>query len=154
MLQSTLEDTGIEWPALWKHIPCMADIIQLTLGAFISSLGVKVHTKSWEAYEHDQQFGENESIHNGKRQRLRKEGNARINTALGMRPALAKIIEKVGTSRYFENPETDLQIAVVLATGKGNPPAVRLETRGSVWFGLVPDPVKTPTRSVLVGLVP
>jgi hypothetical protein len=40
-----------------------------------------------------------------------------------MRPALAKIIEKVGTSRYFENPETDLHIAVVLTTGKGNPPA-------------------------------
>jgi len=88
----------------------VAHIIQLALGAFMSSLGVKRHTKSWKAHEHDQQFGENESINNGKSQRLRKEGNARINKVSAMRPGLAKIIEKVRTSRYFESPETDLHI--------------------------------------------
>jgi len=89
----------------------MAHVIQLGLGAFISSLGVKDHTKFWEAHEHNQQFGENESIDIGKCQRLRKEGNARINEVAAMRPGLAKIIENVCISIYFESPETDLYIA-------------------------------------------
>jgi len=77
----------------------------------MSSLGVKGRTKSWEAHERDQQFGENESIDIGKSQRLRKEGNARINKMSAMRPGLAKIIEKVLISWYFESPQTDLHIA-------------------------------------------
>jgi len=94
-LQSTLEASGIEWPALSNHIPCMAHVIQLALGAFMSSLGVQGRTKSWEAHERDQQFGEIESIDIGKSQRLPKEGNAIINKVLAMKPGLAKIIEKV-----------------------------------------------------------
>jgi hypothetical protein len=94
-LQSTLEASGIKWPALRNHIRCMAHVIQLALGAFMSSLGLKGHTKSWEAHECDQQFSENESIDIGKSQRLRKEGNARINKVSAMKPGLAKIIEKV-----------------------------------------------------------
>jgi len=110
-LQSTLKASGIEWPALRNHIPCMAHIIQLALGAFMSSLGVKGCTKSWEAYERDQQFGENENIDIGNSQRLRKDGNARISKVSAMRPGFAKIIEKVHISSYFESPETDLHIA-------------------------------------------
>jgi len=110
-LQSTLEDYGIEWPASSNHTPYMAQVIQPALGAFMSSLGVKGRYKSWEAHERNQQFGDNESIDIGKIQRLREEGNARINKVLAMRPALAKIIEKVCISRYFESPETDLQTA-------------------------------------------
>ena len=45
-LQSTLEASGLERPALMNHIPGMAHVIQLALGAFMSSLGVKGHTKS------------------------------------------------------------------------------------------------------------
>jgi hypothetical protein len=97
-LQSILEASGIEWPALRNHIPCMAHVIQLALDAFMSSLGVEGRTKSWEAHEHDQQFGENEIIDIGKCQRLRKEGNARVNNLSAMRPSLAKIIEKVRIS--------------------------------------------------------
>jgi len=97
-LQSTLEASGIEWPAFWNDILCMAHIVQLALGAFMSSLGVKGRTKSWKAHERDQQFGENESIDIGKRQRLRKEGNARINKVSAIRPGLAKIIAKVHIS--------------------------------------------------------
>jgi len=97
-LQSTLEASGIERLALRNHIPCMAHVIQLALGAFMSSLGVKGRTKSWEAHERDQQFGENESIDIAKSQRLRKEGNARINKVSAMRSGLAKIIEKVHIS--------------------------------------------------------
>jgi len=97
-LQSTLEASGIGWPALRNHIPWMAQVMQLDLGAFMSSLGVKGCTKSWEAPERDQQFGENESIDIGKSQRLRKEGNARINKVSAMRPGLAKIVEKVRIS--------------------------------------------------------
>jgi len=67
--------------------------------------------KSWEAHQHDQQFRENESMDTGKRQRLRKEGNARINKVSAMRPGLAKISEKVHISWYFDCPEADLHIA-------------------------------------------
>jgi len=110
-LQSTLEASGIEWPALRKYIPCMAHVIQLALGAFRGSLRVKGRTKSWETHERDQQFGENESIDIGKSQRLRKEGNSWINKVSAVRPGLVKIIEKVCISWYFESPEIDLHIA-------------------------------------------
>ena len=110
-LQSTLEASGIEWPALRNHILCMAHVIQLALGAFMSSLCVKGRTKTWEAHEGDQQFGENGSTGIGKSQRLRKEGNARINKVSAMRPGLAKTIEKVRISGYCESPETDIHIA-------------------------------------------
>jgi hypothetical protein len=73
----------------------MAHVIQLALGAFMSTLGVKGHTKSWEAHERDQQIGENESTDIGNSQRLRKEGNARINKVSAIKPGLAKISEKV-----------------------------------------------------------
>ena len=96
--QSTLEASGIEWPALTNHIPCMAHVIQLPSGAFMGSLGVKGRTKSWEPHEFDQKFEENQSIDVGKSQRLRKEGNARINKVSAMRPGLAKIIGKVRIS--------------------------------------------------------
>ena len=89
----------------------MAHVIEPALGAFMSSLGVKGRTKSWEEHEHDQQFGENESTDIGKSQRLRKEGNARINKVSAMKPGLAKIIDKVHISRYSENSETNYPIA-------------------------------------------
>jgi len=89
----------------------MVHVIQLALHAIMSTLGVKGCIKSWEAHEHDQQFGENESTDIGKSQRLRKQGNARINKVSAMRPGLAKIIEKVRISTYFETAETDLHKA-------------------------------------------
>jgi len=92
-LQSTLEASRIEWPALRYHIPCMADVIERVVGAFMSSLGVKGCNKPWKAHECDQQFGQNESINIGKSQRLQNGGNARINKVSAMRPGLAKIIE-------------------------------------------------------------
>jgi hypothetical protein len=98
MLQSTHEASGIEWPELRNYVPCMAHVIQLALGAFMSSLGIKGRTKSWETHQHDQQFGQNESINIGKSQRLRKQGNARINMVSAMRASLAKIIEKLRIS--------------------------------------------------------
>jgi hypothetical protein len=64
-----------------------------------------------EAHERDQQCGENESIDIGNSQTLRKQGNARINKVSAMRRGLAKIIEKVRISWYFESRETDLHIA-------------------------------------------
>ena len=94
-LQSTLKVSATQWPALSNYIPCGAHVIQLALGAFMSSLGLKGHTMSWEAHERDQQFGENESTANGKSQRLRKEGNGRINKVSAMTPGLAKLIKKV-----------------------------------------------------------
>ena len=110
-LQSTLEASGIWWPAKRNHVPRMAHVIQRALGAFMSNLGVEGYMMSWAAHECDQQFGENESTDIGKSQRLRKEGNARINQVSAMRPGLAKIIQKVYISRHFERPKTDLHIA-------------------------------------------
>jgi len=89
----------------------MAHIIQLALGAIMSSLGVKGRTTCGEAHECNQQFGGNESIDIGKSQRLRKDGNGRINMVSAIRPGLANIIEKVRISRHFESSETDLHIA-------------------------------------------
>jgi hypothetical protein len=106
-LQSIHGDSEIEWPALRNHIPCMAQLIQVALAAFMSSLGVKGRTKSWDPHERDRQFGLTECIDIGKGQRHRKEGNARINIVSDTRPSFAKIIEKVCTSRYFECPQTD-----------------------------------------------
>jgi hypothetical protein len=94
-LQSTLEASGIELPALRNHIPYMAHVVHQALGAFMSSLGVTGRTKSWEAYKGDQQFGENERRDIGKSPILRKECNARINKMSAMGPGLAKIINKV-----------------------------------------------------------
>jgi len=110
-LQSTHEISGIESPALTHHIPCMAHVIQLALGAFMFRLNVNGHTKSREAHEHNQQFGENEGIHIGKSQRLWTEGNALINTMLAMGLGLVQTIGNERISRYFESPETDPHIA-------------------------------------------
>ena len=73
--------------------------MQPALGAFIRRPAVKGLTKSWEAHYRDQQFGENERIDIGKSQRIQKEGNVGINKVSGMKPGLAKIIEKVRISR-------------------------------------------------------
>ena len=108
---TTLEDSGIELRTLRNHIPCMVHVVQLALGAFMSSPSAKGRTNDWEAHEHDQQLGKNQSTVIGKSKRLRNEGNARINQALAMRPGLAQIIEKVGISSNFERPRTDLHIA-------------------------------------------
>jgi len=89
----------------------MAHINQLALGSFVSSLRVEGSMKSCEAHERDQQLVENESTEIGKSQRHRKEGNARINKVSAMKPALAKLIEKVRISTYFESAEIDLHIA-------------------------------------------
>jgi hypothetical protein len=110
-LQSTLKYSAIERPALRKHIPCIAPLIQLGLGVFMTSLDAKGQARSWEAHEGDQQFGENELVDNGKSEKLCKEGNARINMELAITACLAKIIQKVYTSRYFESPETDIHQA-------------------------------------------
>jgi len=65
-------------------------------------LGGKGRTKSWEAHERYQQFGENGSTDIGQSQRLRKQRNARIHMVLAMRTGLAKIIEKIRISTYFK----------------------------------------------------
>jgi len=88
-LQTTLDPSGMELPVLRNHIPCMAHALQLAVGAFLSSLRVKGRTKSWEAHERDQQFGENECTDIGMSQRLRKEGNGTINKVSAMKPGLA-----------------------------------------------------------------
>jgi len=94
-----------------NHIPCMAYVIQLALGAYMSSLSVEGHPKSWEAPEGSRQFGDIESTDIGKCKRPLKEANARIDKVSAMRPGLAKIIEKARIPWHFERPENELHIA-------------------------------------------
>jgi len=89
----------------------MEHVIQLALGAFMNNLGVKGRTKLSEAHARDQQFRTIQNIEIGKSQRLWIEGNARINKVSALKPGLAKIIEKVRISWYFECREIDLHIA-------------------------------------------
>jgi len=110
-LQSTLEALGIKWLAMRNHILCMAQVMQLGLGASMTNHSVKGLTKSWEAHECDQQVGENESTNVGKSQRLREEGNAWINKVSAMRPGLGKDNWECTYLRHFERPETNLHIA-------------------------------------------
>jgi hypothetical protein len=86
----------------------MVHVIQRASGAVISCLAVKDSTKCWEAYEWDQQFGQNESVVIGKIQRLRKQRYARIAKVLAVSPGFTKIIENVHISRYFECSKTVL----------------------------------------------
>jgi hypothetical protein len=84
------------WPAMRNHIvPYMAHVIQVALGAYMSSIRVKGHRKSWEVLDGQQQFGENESTDIGKSRILPKEGKASINTVLAMQLGLALIFETV-----------------------------------------------------------
>ena len=69
-LQSTFGASVIKCPALKNNIPYMVNVKHLPSGAFLSSVSVKRRTKSWEAHERNQQFGENESIDIGKSQTL------------------------------------------------------------------------------------
>jgi hypothetical protein len=71
------------------------------------SLGATGQTQSWEAHEHDHQFGGNGSIDIGKSQRLQKDGYAAINNLSAMCLGLAKIIQKVSFSTNFESLSTD-----------------------------------------------
>jgi len=80
-------------------------------GCIYEHSDLKGRATSWEAHEHDQQFKENKSTDIGKNQRLLKEGNARINKVSAMRTGLAKIIENVHISTYFESAETGFHIA-------------------------------------------
>jgi len=103
-LQSTIEASRFELPPLRNHIPCMAHVIQLALGVFMSTLGAKGRIMPCEAHECDQLFGENKNTDIGKSQRLRTEGNDTINKLSAMRPGLAKIIYIVRISRNFKRP--------------------------------------------------
>jgi hypothetical protein len=109
--QSTLETFRMERPASRNSIPRMNHVIQLVIGAFMSSLGVKGHTKSWEAHECQQHFGEHKSTELGKSHRLRKEGNGRSYMVSTRMPGGAKIIVMVCILRTFKRTETNLSIA-------------------------------------------
>jgi len=111
-LQSTIEASGIEWPTLRYHIPCMVHIMELPIGAFRSSLCVKGCAKSCEPPQRDQQFRAINSIGIEQHQRNRKEGNASINMVSAIWPVLGNIINNVCISRNVDSAETDLHIAV------------------------------------------
>jgi len=83
-LQSTLQASAIQLTAWRNQIPCIVHVIQLAVSAFLSSLGSRDRTKSWEAHQCDQQFGENQSVDIGKSQRIPNQGNDRVNKVSAM----------------------------------------------------------------------
>lgn len=87
-LQRCLKTMEVEWSAAQNHIPCMAHIIQLSLSAFMGSLGVKGRNKSWEE-------GVRDEISEDKRTKNSKVGTTRVRTIVSMRAGFNKIIEKV-----------------------------------------------------------
>jgi len=102
----------------------MTHVVQLALGACMSSLSAKGCSKCWEAHERDKQFGENEITDSGKSQWLRNEGNARNHKVSAMRPGWARIIGTVRISSHFEWPEPDPHIKqnvlITMAPGHRN----------------------------------
>jgi hypothetical protein len=68
----------------------MAYNIQAFLNASMSPLGIQSCTTTWDAYEHNQQFGENQTMHIGKSHRVQKDGKDRINIMSAMRSGLAE----------------------------------------------------------------
>jgi hypothetical protein len=83
----------------------MVHIIQPVLGALNSRHNVTGHTKTWEACEHDQHCGENESIDTASIQRIQNESKAGSMKVLAMKPGLAKINETV----HFQVDLNDLK---------------------------------------------
>jgi len=109
--QSSLKASGIEWPALRCHIPFMAHVFHLSLGAIIRSFGVTGCTTYWQAYVCYGQFGENESTVFANSERLWKGGKARISKVSAMRLGLAGKIEKAHIPMNFGCPQSDLHSA-------------------------------------------
>jgi hypothetical protein len=60
-LQSSLDVSTMEMPALGYHIPCTAHVVQLAHGLFMSCLGVEGCTNVLENHEHSQQCADIES---------------------------------------------------------------------------------------------
>lgn len=97
-LSGLLAEESVQWDAAKYHVPCMAHVIQLVLGAFMKSLGVKSREKSWGAAEKDRQFaGEDEDMgppeDNAKK--VSKLFNARADRVGAMTKGFNKIVEKV-----------------------------------------------------------
>ena len=93
-----------------NHVRCMAHVIELALDTSLNSFSANSCTQFWEAHERNQQSGENKSIDIGKSPRFRTQGNSQIDKLLAVRSDLAKIIEKIRISTYFESFKTDLHI--------------------------------------------
>lgn len=87
-LQKSLKGMEVEWSAAQNHIPCMAHVIQLTLSAFMNSLGVKGRSKSWEE-------GVRETLNEDSKGRKVKIGSSRVKKIEDMDAGFSKIIEKV-----------------------------------------------------------
>ena len=70
-------------------MPCMAHVIQLALGAFMNTLGVKGHQKSWEDTEREK------IIADRGRKSKRRIGGARVERVALLKCGFNKIVEKV-----------------------------------------------------------
>ena len=70
-------------------MPCMAHLIQLALGGFMNTLGVKGHQQSWEDTERKKIIADRE------RESKRRIGGARVERVALLKCGFNKIVEKV-----------------------------------------------------------
>lgn len=71
-------------------MPCMTHVIQLALGAFMDSLGVKGRAKSWEDTEREKMGNGDERSKGG-----RGTGGTRVERINLLSAGFNKIVEKV-----------------------------------------------------------
>lgn len=100
-LQKILEAKAIEWSASQNHIPCTTHVIQLTLGAFMVSLGMKGRGKSWEDTEREK-IGQECSAGRGRLAGSVQGG--RVEKVESLEAGINKIVEKVGDIAQDEPP--------------------------------------------------
>ena len=97
-LEKIFEARMIKWSAAQNHMACMTHVIQLTLGAFMDSLGVKGRGKSWEDTEREKIGEESSRRRIGRRNPI---GGARVGRVESLEPGFNKIVEKVGPKEIF-----------------------------------------------------
>ena len=81
-LQNALEIVGVTWPAANNHMPCIAHVIQLSLGAFMKELKITGRESYYQEEERDQLKKD-------------KKGRSRIERFNDMPRGFKKIVEKV-----------------------------------------------------------
>lgn len=81
-LQAALKIVGVKWSAFNNHMPCMAHVIQLSLGAFMKELKITGRAKFYA----EQAFRQEET-EQGKKSKIQK--------FLELPKGFAKIVEKV-----------------------------------------------------------
>jgi hypothetical protein len=94
-LEEDLTKAGRRWDSKAYHVPCMAHVIQLCLGAFMNTLEVQQHEKHWMEVEQEKNQTEGEQQVKGLKMKKRLVAFEKIPSGF------AKIVECVGPTVLF-----------------------------------------------------